>query len=728
MPYPAPLHRGARASGFAALLTLSLALVMGCSPTQKSSSTDKYHDNTNLDHSGKDWPGYGRTYGEQHYSPLSSISAETSNQLGLAWSYDLPNNLNPVTQPIAVDGVLYFAVGYSVIHAIDAASGALLWTFDPKVPEAAGPNLRVVWGSRGIAWWDNKIYTGTADGRLIAVDAKTGKKVWSRRVFPQDSYRFISGAPRVFDGKVVTGFSGTIGPGRSHIDTFEANTGKHLWRFYTTPGNPKDGFESEAMRMAAQTWAGDKWWQFGGGGSVWNAMAYDPDTDSLFIGTGSGHPWNRRVRSKDQGDNLFISSIVSINASTGSYQWHYQTTPGDTWDYDATMDIQLADINIDGKARKVLIQAPKNGFFYVIDRISGELLSAEKYTRVSWAERIDLETGRPVETTGARYPNGSAFATYPSPAGGHNWTAMAYSPKTQFAYIPVLNRGVKISDAGIDTENWQLPTNRTQPGGWAGISILELDEGEHPAALLAWDISAKKPAWSVPYPTDANGGVLATGGNLVFQGTIDGHLNAYAATNGKKIWNYDTGAPIMAAPISYEVNGEQYITVLTGLGTGHTQMLGIMGVADDYKIDSRTMPRRALSFKLGGEAKLLGSTQEPFPIMASGYEFDKPDAQQLIKGFKTYFSHCHACHGLGPSTTHAPDLRRSAVPVSPAAFASVVRDGALISRGMPAFEELSDDQLLQLRHLIFATSIAGAKGEPPLSALPEALQGMVSHQ
>lgn len=712
---------------------LQFILVLVCLSISVSNADDRsssiYSDSTNnLESAGGDWPGYGRTYGEQHYSPLTAINTETVGKLGLAWSMELEQHANPVTQNLAVDGVLYYANGYSLVHAVDAGTGKLLWKFDPKVPEAAGPNLRVVWGSRGIAWWNNKIYTGTADGRLIAIDAKTGEALWERRVFPKDSYRFISGAPRVFDGKVVTGFSGTIGPGRPYVDTYDAETGAHLWRFYTSPGNPEEPFESRAMEEAAKTWSGDKWWRFGGGGSAWNAMAYDPEVDLLYIGTGSGHPWNRRVRSEDKGDNLFVSSIVALSGATGEYRWHYQTTPGDTWDYDATMDIQLADIEIEGKLRKVLIQAPKNGFFYVLDRVTGELISAESYARVTWASGIDLATGRPIETPGARYPDGTSFDVFPSPAGAHNWTAMAYSLRTGMAYIPRVNRGVSITDKGLDFENWDLPTNRTQPGGWSSMVILPLAEDETPGTLLAWDVAQQREAWSIPFSTEANGGVLATAGDLVFQGTIDGTLNAYSAKTGKQLWAFQTGAPIMAAPISYAVGGEQYVTVLTGLGTGHTQLLGMLGLADKYGIDSRSMPRRVLTFKIGGKAALEDGNSNPLPLMVSGYEFEQPDPAAVLQGFGVYLSQCHACHGLGPSTTHAPDLRRSAIPTSAAAFKSVVHGGAAVSRGMPTFEELSDLQLLQIRHLIFATALAGAEGKQPIEALPEAVRGLVPHQ
>src|SRR5882757_1279683 len=324
------------------------------------SSIAQYLDNS----SGRDWPGYGRTFGELHYSPLAQINSSNVSKLGLAWWMDLGQD-NSVTQPIAVNVVLYFACGYSVIHAVDARNGKLLWVFDPHAAEAAGINLRLAWGSRGIAWWNDKIYTGTLDGRLIAVDAKTGKLVWSVQTIDKSTARYITGAPAVFDGKVIIGFGGEYANVRGYVSSYDAETGKELWRFFTIPGNPSDGFENKAMEMAAATWAGE-WWKTGGGGAVWNAFAYDPEIHTIYFGTGSGGPWNRRVRSADQGDNLFLSSVVAVDADTGTYKWHYQVNPGDAWDYDATMDVQLAELTIDGNTRKVLFIAPKNGFFYVI--------------------------------------------------------------------------------------------------------------------------------------------------------------------------------------------------------------------------------------------------------------------------------------------------------------------------------------------------------------------------
>jgi len=342
---------------------------------------------------GTDWAAFGRTFGEQHDTPLTQVSTQTIGRLGLAWSLDLGPE-NSVTGPIEVGGTLYFATGYSLVHAVDVGTGRLLWRYDPKAAEAAGKNLRLGWGSRGIAWWDGKVFTGTQDGRLIAIDAKSGKLVWSVQTFDADSPRYISAAPRVFNGKVAIGNAGDMGAVRGYVTAYDANTGRQLWRFYTVPGNPVNGFENDAMARAAKTWTGD-WWKFGGNGTVWNAMSYDPGTDTLYIGTGNAYPYAPRLRTHEQGDNLFTCSVIALNATTGEYKWHYQFVPRDAWDYDAGMDMALADLPLGGKLRKVLITAPKNGFLYVIDRESGQLISAKPFAKVTWATGIDIASCTP---------------------------------------------------------------------------------------------------------------------------------------------------------------------------------------------------------------------------------------------------------------------------------------------------------------------------------------------
>ncbi len=471
----------------------------------------------------------------------------TSTASGLPGRLTCPKG-NPVSAPIAVDGVLYVATGYSVVRAVDAASGHELWTYDAQVAAqpAAGIKMRNGWGIRGLAWWDGRLFVGTQDGRLIAIDAKTGREAWSVMTVSPDDVRFISGPPRVFAGKVVIGHGGAdVGVVRGYVTAYDTATGKQLWRFNTVPGDPAKGFEDDTQAMIASTWKG-QYWELGGGGTVWNAMTYDPETDTLFIGTGNGGPWNQKTRSPGGGDNLFLCSIVALDAKTGKYKWHYQVNPGETWDYNAAMDMQLADLKIDGRSRKVLMQAPKNGFFYVLDRITGKLISAEPFAKVTWASRIDLVTGRPVETPGARYPNGSTFELWPSPEGAHNWLPMAYSPKTRLVYIPTLEMGATYSDKGIDLARW-----RWTPGGIndKGVALAITPGIIRQSGLLAWDPVRQKAAWRVPTAGLWSGGVMATAGGLVFQGQADGRFVAYDAASGAVRWQFTAQSAVIAPPI-----------------------------------------------------------------------------------------------------------------------------------------------------------------------------------
>jgi len=656
------------------------------------------------DADGRNWAAFGRTYGEQHYSPLDGINAGNVAKLGLAWSLDLPPG-NAVTGPVAVDGVIYVASGYSVLRAIDAASGKLLWLYDPKVPEAAGHKLRTAWGSRGIAWWNGKVYTGTADGRLIAVDAKTGRPVWSVMTVDRDDVRFISGAPRVFDGKVIIGHGGAdFGPLRGYVTTYDAETGRQLWRFHTVPGDPAKGFEDAAMEMAAKTWAGE-WWKHGGGGNVWNAFTYDADTDTIILGTGNGSPWNRRIRSADQGDNLFLCSIVALDAKTGAYRWHYQVNPGESWDYNSSMDMQLAELVIEGRTRKVLMTAPKNGFFYVIDRTNGRLISAEPIARVSWAERIDIATGRPVEVPGARYPDGGRFVMWPGPVGAHSWLPMAYSPKSKLAYVPVIEMATRYHDAGIDPRTWQRSPHRGVDGG-AHVDFLAAaaDPLNGTSSLLAWNPATQKPAWKLPTPGFWNGGVMATGGDLVFQGRIDRRFDAYEAGSGRLLWSFNAEAPVIAPPITYTAHGRQYVTVLTGMATSGA---GFGPMLERFHIDYRTQARRVLTFALDARGTLPPSPD--VPVRAVEDPGFVPDPVRAARADDRFGRSCGICHGVNAvAAGGAPDLRASAIPLDARAFAAVVRDGALVPRGMPRYEEFTDEQLGDLAFYI-RTQAAGLR-------------------
>jgi quinohemoprotein ethanol dehydrogenase len=648
--------------------------------------------------SGADWPAYGRTYGEQHYSPLSQISPSNVKQLGLIWSLDLGQG-NPATIPLAVHGVLYIAVGLSVVHAIDAASGAALWTYDPQVPKAAGSGLRQGWGSRGLAFWNGKIYTATADGRLIALDAKSGIPIWNAMTIEKNDGRYITGAPRAVDGKVIIGHGGNDSAAvRGYVTCYDAETGRMLWRFYTVPGNPASGFEDDAQKMAAQSWAGD-WWKLGGGGTVWNSFAYDPATRSVFLGTGNGSPWNRRVRSADRGDNLFIASIVALDADTGRYKWHYQVNPGDSWDYDASMDLQLAELTIAGVRRQVLIQAAKNGFVYVIDRNTGALISAEKFAKVTWATKIDLTTGRPIEDPDARYPNGQAFELWPSFFGAHSWLPSAYSPKDQLLFVPVIEKGGIYNDRGISSGNWvRTPGNAVDAAVNIGLGPIN-DPLNDTSWLLAVAPSTQKHVWRVRTPTGANGGVMATGGGLVFQGQSTGEFDAYAARSGDKLWSYAAQSGIVAAPISYLVHGKQFVSVAVGIGTG----AAFVPTARAGSVDYRTQARRLLTFAIGGRLTL--PAPQGFTLSAPDDADYRTDDALALRGAIGFGRHCTNCHGSNAvSAGNAPDLRVSAIPQSAEAFARVVRDGALLEKGMPRFEEFDDQKLNAIRQFIRARS------------------------
>lgn len=629
----------------------------------------------------ENWLAHGRTHDEQRFSPARKINDGNIGSLGLAWYFDIPTKRGIEATPLVIDGVMYVTGAWSIVYALDARSGKPLWIYDPAVPKLWAKYACCDVVNRGVAAWGNNVYVGTLDGYLVALDARSGEVVWRTDTIDRDKPYTITGAPRVVKGKVLIGNGGGEYGVRGYVTAYDAETGEQAWRFYTVPGNPADGFENDAMRMAAATWTGE-WWKYGGGGTVWDSMAFDPELDLLYVGVGNGSPWDRRVRSPDGGDNLFISSIVALRPDTGEYVWHYQTTPGDQWDYTATQHMILADLVIDGRPRKVLMQAPKNGFFYVLDRASGELISAEQYTRVNWASGVDPQTGRPIEAPDARYTEGPRTA-FPSVLGGHNWHPMAFHPATGLVYLSEQQAPHTYAqkddfefvegvwNTGTDTRLADMPE---EP-----LGILQVASNMQ-GSLLAWDPVRQREAWRFQQIGPGNGGVLATAGNLVFQGNMQGELAAYSADRGDKLWAFQTQTGITAAPITFELDGEQYVSVAVGWGT----IVGLLGgpTQEPLGLENRS---RVLTFKLGGTAVL------PEPIASRHLSPPEPPEQmateQLVeRGHALYAERCMVCHGVGAISGNVlPDLRYSGKGVFDR-WDQVVIDGALENIGMPGFE------------------------------------------
>jgi len=654
------------------------------------------------DGSDGSWASYGRGFDATHYSPLTEINDGNVDKLGLAWAVDLPVGPSH-SAPLAVDGAIYFSRGSTELVAVDAVTGKLKWKYDTKAAEVAGDKMRMAWGTRGIGFWNNKLYVGTLDGRLLAINADNGTLAWSvDTTIGRGDGRYITGAPLLFDGKVLIGHGGAdTAAVRGYVTAYDAQTGKKVWRFYTVPGNPSAGPDGEAsdavMAMAAKTWKGE-WWKHGGGGTVWNAMAYDIELDRVYIGTGNGAPWNQAIRSPGGGDNLFLCSIVALDAKTGKYIWHYQLNPGETWDFNAAMDIELATLDIGGKPTKVLLHAPKNGFFYVIHRESGKFISGIQWAHQNWAKNIDKD-GRPVELPNARpTTDGQLLINFPGGFGAHNWMPMSFSPKTGLVYIPRQDMPFAYSMHGIDTKTWHASERSGYAVGYAVPDTRQLPPAsKNPlGALVAWNPVAGKEAWSVPMKAPSNGGTLATGGNLVFQGNAEGNFVAYAADTGKVLWSFDAHNGITGQPITFTAGGKQYVSLLTGYG-GTGAVVG--HDAAKFNWQYRQQHRRLLTFALGGTARLPDNEAIP-PLTFVDDPNMKLDDKEVEKGSLAFVA-CFACHGPGAvAGGNAPDLRASPLALSAENFKAVVQGGQLEKLGMPKFDELSDEQVEQIRTFI----------------------------
>lgn len=624
------------------------------------------------------WLSHGRDQAEQRFSPLQQINTTNIDRLKLAWHVDLPSHRGIEATPLIIDGLMFTTGTWSRVYALDASSGDMLWEYDPQVPPQKGIDACCDVVNRGVAAWGDMVYLGALDGRLIALKQGTGEVVWSVQTTPADRRYTITGAPRVVNGRVLIGNGGAEFDARGFVSAYDARTGELAWRFYTVPGNPAEPFENPVLAKAAETWTG-QWWQYGGGGTVWDAIAFDPVLNLVYIGVGNGTPWNRRVRSPGGGDNLFLSSIVALDADTGEYRWHYQTAPGDTWDFTATQQITLADIDIDGRRRQVLMQAPKNGFFYVLDRATGELLSADAFVEVNWATHVDLRTGRPVETPNARYAEG-LFLSKPAAPGGHNWHPMAWHPGTGLMYIPVQ----ELPWVYKEDPDFVFSDVMVNSGLDPIIASMPEDPAEQQAAaavlkgyLLAWDPVARAPRWRVELPIAWNGGALATAGNLVFQGTAHGEFVAYAADTGERLWAHDAQTAVLAGPVSYRVGDTQYIAVMAGWGTAFGIESGIVA-----KWAGVRALNRVLVYALDGEDSLPALA--PLPAPPPQPEPTAP-AAVVAEGKLLYHQYCTRCHGdAGISAGVIPDLR-FASPQTRADWQAIVLGGARLDRGMPAF-------------------------------------------
>ncbi|MFJ1570851.1 PQQ-dependent dehydrogenase, methanol/ethanol family [Pseudomonas sp. NPDC088322] len=645
------------------------------------------------------WMSHGRTYDEQRYSPLNTINDRNVNQLGLAWSYKLDLDRGVEATPIVVDGVMYTTGPFSVVYALDARNGKLLWKYDPQSDRHRAGEACCDAVNRGVAVWQGKVYVGVLDGRLEAIDAKTGKRVWSVDTRSDDKRSYtITGAPRVVNGKVVIGNGGAEFGVRGYVTAYDAETGKQAWRFFTVPGDPKLPPEDKAMEIASKTWHGDAFVEQGGGGTAWDSFAYDPELNLLYIGVGNGSLWDPKWRSQAKGDNLFLSSIVAVNADTGEYAWHYQTTPGDAWDFTATQHMILAELPINGKQRKVLMQAPKNGFFYVLDRATGELLSAKNIVPVNWAKGIDMKTGRPIvdDEAAAYWKDGKRKLVTPAFWGAHDWHPMSYNPNTGLVYIP----------AHIMSAYYEHIPEAPKRHPFKSVYQLGLRTGMMPEGpegllemaktwsgkLIAWDPVKQAPAWEVPYITIFNGGTLSTAGNLVFEGSADGRVIAYAADDGKKLWESPAASGVMAAPITYSVDGEQYVTFMAGWGGAFSTFAGALSLRAGVQPFAQV-----LTYKIGGNATL----REPPPPA----DTPKPpaltaDEKTVAAGAALYDGNCSQCHGIhAVSGGVLPDLRKLTAEKHQM-FLGILYGGR-IPDGMPSFAEaLKPEQVEQVHQYL----------------------------
>jgi len=646
----------------------------------------------------KDWPTTGLDYAETRFSKLNQINTDNVKNLGLKWTYSLESIRGVEATPVVVDGIMYVTASWSVVHAIDARTGKRIWSYDPGVNREIGYKGCCDVVNRGVALYKGKVYVGAYDGRLVAIDAVTGKKIWEKDTVIDYSHSYtITGAPRVVKGKVLIGNGGAEYGARGYITAYDAETGDQAWRWFVVPGDPNKPFEDESMAKAAMTWDPvGKWWVNGGGGTPWDSITYDPDLNLIYVGTGNGAPWNRNLRSPAGGDNLYLASLVALNADTGKYVWHYQETPGDNWDYTSTQPMILADIKIDGKPRKVILHASKNGFFFVIDRTNGKFISAKNFVDVNWATGYDAD-GRPIEVSASRSPDQS-FDSIPGPFGAHNWHPMSYNPQTGLVYLPAQGVPLNLTGEKALAQNAPAPFKYGATTGWNIGFTLNATPPKNPAfgRLIAWDPVKQKEAWRAEYVAPWNGGTLTTAGNLVFQGTADGRFIAYNATTGEKLWETPTGTGAVAAAATYLVDGVQYVSIAVGWG-------GVFGITQ--RVTDKEGPGTVYTFAIGGKAPLPEFTKYQISNLLSGVTYDPKDVPE---GTAIYVEACATCHGV-PGVDKGGNVKNLGYTSTEniVNLKSIVFKGPHMNKGMPDFTgKLTDADVVKIQAFIQGTADA----------------------
>jgi quinohemoprotein ethanol dehydrogenase len=706
-------HRGALWLSTLALLaaagaTTTAAAAMAAAATAAATAGDV--DQARLlaaDSEPQNWYTGGRDQNGTYYSPLALINAANVKDLGFAWTYDLgsPQRGQEAT-PIVVDGVMYTSGTWGYVYAVDAATGRELWRYDPKSDFQAGRNPCCDLVNRGVAVWRGRVYVAAGDGKLHAIDAATGKKIWEADTIADHKQPYAStGAPQIAGDVVVIGNGGAdIGHGgvRGYVAAYDLESGRFKWRFYTVPPAVGQPLETPDLAAAAKTWDPARAAQFKGGGTAWDGFAYDPALKLVYFGTSNAAPYDLRQLGPRRLDSLYTASIVALHADTGRLAWYYQTTPRDSWDFDAVQKMILTDLEIGGTATPVLLQANKNGFFYVLDRRSGKLLSAKNFTFVNWASGVDMKTGRPMTTPTADWYS-SPKSIYPSWAGGHTWNPMSLSAQTHLVYIPVIDApavwvdmlhnggemkyldGFFTANGIVADDTYNAEDLKRLYGPVPELTEIKSARKVKPVRelLRAWDPVAQKTVWERETSSGIrgyDGGVTSTAGNLVFQGRGSGGLWVYAADTGKVLKVIQTASHIMAAPTTYAVNGEQYVAVQVGYGGTGISVGSIPPSSAAVKFENAN---RIIAFKLGGG-------RVPVPPARVIEAFEKPPEQSaspaaIHAGELKFVEECSRCHVLDLNIT--PDLRRLN-PGLHAAFKDIVLRGTLAAAGMERFDDL----------------------------------------